>query len=43
MGSFDGADCNVIESKLIFLTLHYTVLTEHNSVAGVKEIKAAGN
>lgn len=43
MGCFDGADCNVIENKLIFLTLHYTVLTHHNLVAGFKEIKVAGN
>ena len=26
-GCFDGADCDVIENKLIFLTLRYTVLT----------------
>lgn len=38
MGCFDGADCSVIENKLIFLTLHYTVFTDHNLVARLKEI-----
>lgn len=43
MGCFDGADCSVIENILIFLTLHHTVLTDHNLVAKLKEIKGVSN
>lgn len=43
MGCFDGADCSVIENTLIFLTLHYNGLIDHNLVAGFKEIKVVSN
>lgn len=34
----ESADCSVTGNKLIFPTLHHTVLISHSFVAGFKEI-----